>query len=135
MTHPLHKVLIIGVGSIGERHLRCFLATERVEASIFEINAERRQTMTEQYKVRAFATLDEALVEPPQIAIVAVPAHRHVELAIPIAERGIHLLIEKPLSTTLDGIDRLKQTVQQRGLVAGVAYVYRCHPLLTAMRY
>ena len=118
MTHSLHKVLIIGVGSIVVRHLRCFLATERAEASIVEINAERRQSIAEQYNVRAFATLDEALVEPLQIALVAVPAHRHVELAIPLAERGIHLLIEKPLSTTLDGIYRLKQTVQQRGLVA-----------------
>jgi predicted dehydrogenase len=43
-------------------------------------------------------------------------------------------LIEKPLSTTPDGIDRLRQVVRERRLTAAVAYVYRCHPLLGAMR-
>ena len=134
MTQPLHNVLIIGAGSIGERHLRCFLATQRIAASFVEINAELRQTVAERYGVRAFAGLDEALVEPPSVAVVAVPAHLHVAMATQLAERGIHVLIEKPLSTTLENIERLQQTVEQRGVVAGVAYVYRCHPLLTAMR-
>ena len=130
----LHNVLIIGAGSIGERHLRCFLATERVTASFVEINSELRQTIAERYGVRAFAGLEEALIEPPNVAVVAVPAHLHVAMATQLAERGIHILIEKPLSTTLDGVERLQEAVQQRGVVAGVAYVTRCHPLLTAMR-
>ncbi|MAG92683.1 MAG: hypothetical protein CMJ48_02880, partial [Planctomycetaceae bacterium] len=51
-----------------------------------------------------------------------------------LAESGVHLLIEKPLSTDLEGIDALLQTVRQANLTAGLAYVMRAHPALTAMR-
>ncbi len=134
MTQPIHKLLVVGVGSIGERHLRCFLATGRAETIFVEVNAALRQTIAERYSVRGFASLDEALATQPTVAVVAVPAHLHIAIATQLAERGLHLLIEKPLSTTTDGIDRLQQIVRDRGLVASVAYVYRGHPLLTAMR-
>jgi predicted dehydrogenase len=128
-------VLIVGVGSIGERHLRCFRATGRAEVSLVEVNEGLRRTVAERYGVRgAFGDLDAALAERPGVAVIATPAPLHVPLALRLAEEGIHVLIEKPLSTTLDGIDRLRQVVRERGLTAGVAYVYRCHPLLAAMR-
>ncbi len=134
MENLHHKVLIVGVGSIGERHLRCFLATGRVEALFVEVNATLRQTIAERYRVPGFASLDQALATQPTAAVVAVPAHLHIVIATQLAELGLHLLIEKPLSTTTDGIDRLQQIVRDRRLVAGVAYVTRNHPLLTAMR-
>lgn len=129
-----HKLLVVGVGSIGERHLRCFLSTNRVEAVFVEVNPTLRQTIAERYGVRGFSSLEEALVTQPTLAVVAVPAHLHIEIATQLAERGLHLLIEKPLSTSSAGIERLQTIVRERGLTAGVAYVYRSHPLLTAMR-
>ena len=134
MPNILHKLLIVGVGSIGERHLRCFISTGRAEAVFVEVNPALRNTIAERYGVRGFASLEEALVTQPTIAVVAVPAHLHIGIATQLAERGLHLLIEKPLSTSLDGIGRLQTFVRDRGLTAGVAYVYRSHPLLTAMR-
>ncbi|MFM9960143.1 MAG: Gfo/Idh/MocA family protein [Planctomycetaceae bacterium] len=134
MPNILRKLLVVGVGSIGERHLRCFLTTGRVEAVFVEVNAALRQTISERYNVSGFASLDEALATQPTAAVVAVPAHLHIEIATQLAERGLHLLIEKPLSTSTAGIERLQQIVRDRGLIAGVAYVYRSHPLLTAMR-
>ena len=69
----------------------------------------------------------------PDIAVICTPAHLHVPMATPLAEAGIHLLIEKPLSTCLAGIDRLRETIESRHIVCSVAYVYRAHPM-TAMR-
>src|SRR5581483_3380882 len=130
-----HKVLVIGVGSIGERHLRCFQATGRAELSLVEINASLRQAVAERYGIRqAFAELEAALKDRPDAAVIAPPAHLHVTLATRLAEAGVHILIEKPLSTTLAGIERLQQVLHERQRVAAVAYVYRCHPLLAAMR-
>lgn len=134
MPSLIHKLLVVGVGSIGERHLRCFLSTGRVEAVFVEVNASLRQTISERYDVRGFASLDEALTTQPTIAVVAVPAHLHIVIATQLAERGLHLLIEKPLSTSFDRIERLQNVVRDRELIAGVAYVYRSHPLLVAMR-
>ena len=129
-----HHVLIIGVGSIGERHLRCFQQTGRCEASFVEINDTLRQTISQRYGVRGFSSLEDAMAQRPDVAVLCTPAHLHVPMATKLADAGIHLLIEKPLSTSLDGIDRLRETVERRGIACSMAYVYRAHPVLTAMR-
>ncbi len=129
-----HRVCVIGVGSIGERHLRCFQQTGRCELSFVEINDALRQTIAERYGVRGIARLDEAVSQRPDVAVVCTPAHLHVPMATQLAEAGIHLLIEKPLSTELDGLARLREAVAFRGVTCGVAYVYRAHPVLTEMR-
>lgn len=129
------KVLIIGTGSIGERHLRCFQATGRAALCFVEINAGLRQTIAERYGVSAaFADLDSALAGRPDVAVICTPAHLHVPMAQRLVEAGVHVLIEKPLSTSLEGIDRLQQTIADKQVVAGVAYVYRSHPHLKAIR-
>src|SRR5262245_18687180 len=126
-----HKVLVIGVGSIGERHTRCFLATGRAELTICETNAALRQQVAERYRLpSAHADLEAALAERPDLAVVCTPAHLHIPMALRLAEARVHLLIEKPLSTSLEGIARLRQLVRDRRLVTAVAYVYRVHPAL-----
>lgn len=134
MPKPL-KVLIVGVGSIGHRHLRCFQATGRVELSLCEVNQELRDRIAREYGVqRAYASLDAALADRHDAAVVATPANFHVSMATRLAEAGIHVLLEKPVSTSLEGIDALRKTVAERGVVAAVAYVYHAHPVVQAMR-
>jgi predicted dehydrogenase len=129
------NVLIIGVGSIGQRHLRCFQATGRVRASICEVNAELREQVARTQGIdRAYAGLDEALADRPDAAVVTTPAHLHVPMAIQAAEAGAHLLVEKPLGTNLVGLERLAVIVRQRRLTAAVAYVQRANPIFQAMR-
>ena len=128
-------VLIVGVGSIGERHLRCFQATGRVRLSLCDTNDELRRRVAEQYGIsRTYASLEAALADRHLAAVIATPAHLHVPMAIRLAEVGTHLLIEKPLGTSLDGTDRLKNELRTRRLAAAVAYVLRGHPALEAMK-
>lgn len=130
----MHRTLILGVGSIGERHLRCFLATGRAEAGIVEPNPELRRKVAEKYGVKQqFAGVDEALGGGFDTAVVASPANTHIPLSTRLAGAGIHLLIEKPLSTSTDGIDALRRTLAGRSLVSAVAYVWRAHPLFRAV--
>ncbi len=130
-----HRVLVIGVGSIGERHLRCFRATGRADLALVEVRDAVRRLVADRYGIEhAFADLDAALAHRPSVAVIATPAPLHVAMATRLAEAGVHILVEKPLSVGLDGIDRLQDVVQKRGVTAAVAYVYRCHPLLAAMR-
>jgi predicted dehydrogenase len=131
----LKKVLIVGVGSIGLRHLRCFQATRRAKLSICETNAALRDKVAgEQPVERAYADLDQALGDSFDAAVIATPANLHVPMALRLAEAEMHLLIEKPLSTSVDGIDRLRAVLARRRLVAMVAYVLRAHPSLRSMR-
>ena len=126
---------MIGAGSIGERHVRCFLATGRADVSILETQAETRLRVTARYPLAgSFEDLEKALENPPQVAVIATPAPLHVPLALRLANAGIHLLIEKPLSISLAGIDELAAIALDQRLTVGVAYVYRVHPVLAAMR-
>ena len=135
MADHKHRILIIGVGSIGERHLRCFQQTGRADVAICEINHDLRKQVADRYGIRdAYADLDAALESEFDAAVIAVPAHLHVPFALRLAAENKHLFIEKPLSTSLDGVPVLERAVQDRGLVASVGYVWRNHPALKSMR-
>ena len=135
MPEEARNVLVVGVGSIGERHLRCFQATGRANLSLCEIDGELRRRIAERYGItRSYADLEGALAHSHDAAVIATPAHLQIPMALRLAEAGMHLLIEKPLSTGLDGLDALEETLARRNLVAAVAYVLRQHPALRAMR-
>lgn len=131
----MRRVLVVGVGSIGERHVRCFAATGRARISVCEVNAELRRTVAERYSVAdAFASIESGLAASPEVVVICTPAHLHVPMARAAVRTGAHVLVEKPLSTNFDGVTGLLREVEGRGTVAGVAYVYRAHPALAAMR-
>lgn len=129
------KILIVGVGSIGQRHLRCFQRTGRATLGICTRNAELRQRVSAQYGITAVhADLESALAAGYDAAVICVPAHLHVPIALRLARAGVHLLIEKPLGTNLEGIAKLDAAIRHQKLVAAVAYVYRAQPALEAMK-
>jgi predicted dehydrogenase len=129
------KVLVIGVGSIGERHTRCFQRIGRADVSICEINDGLRAQIADRYGLtNAFGKWDEALASEFDAAVICTPAHLHIPMAIEIARLKRHLLIEKPLSINLDRVDELKQLVDSSGVAVMVAYVMRVHPALEAMK-
>ena len=135
-TDQRTSLLVIGLGSIGERHLRCFQATGRVEATVCEIDSDLRGRIVERYGVtHAHADLETALSgNEYDAAVIATPAHLHIPMAKRLAESGVNLLIEKPLSTSLKGVEELEKLVRRQGLVVAMAYVLRCHPSLRLMR-
>lgn len=130
------NVLVIGCGSIGERHARCIQQTGRANVGISETNANLASAVGARYGIDLlFEDLDTALAARKwDAAVIAAPAHVHVPIATTLVTRGVHVLCEKPLSVTYDGVDELIVKAHQAGIVAGVAYVHRAHPMLTAFR-
>jgi predicted dehydrogenase len=134
MSQP-KSILIVGVGSIGHRHLRCFQQTGRARLAICELNAELREQSARQYGIeRTYADLDAALADHHDAAVINTPAHLHVPMAIRLAEAGTHVFIEKPLSTSLAGVEQLIGAVEGRGVASAVAYVLRAHPLAQTVK-
>lgn len=134
MSRPL-GVLVVGAGSIGERHARCFAATGRARLALCEINPDLGQTVAKRYTIaEVHEHYETALAAGPDVVVIATPAHLHVAMAAAAVRAGAHVLVEKPLATSLDGVDDLIALVAERRVTAGVAYVYRCHPALAAMR-
>lgn len=153
MTAERSSVLVIGVGSIGERHLRCFQATGRADVAFVELNEGLRSTIAQRYGVAGFANMESALsksgmstststglglglgmAKKRPVAVVATPANTHIAIATQLVEAGFNVLIEKPLSTCMTVVEELQQLVRDRSAVVGVAYVFRSFPSLAQMR-
>ncbi len=131
----MKRILVIGGGSIGERHVRCFQRTCRADVTLCELNDTVRERVTQTYDLRqSFASLDDALSETHDAAVICTPAHLHVPMAMQLAERGVGLLIEKPVSVSLDGVDELTAFVSEQRVPTAIAYVLRSHPALIEMK-
>lgn len=130
-----HRILIIGAGSIGERHLRCMQATGRAECGICEPADARRAEIADRYKpAGAYGSLDEALGDSWRAAIIAAPAQTHIPIARQVIAAGLDAYIEKPLAVTDEGVDELAAEAEAAGRTIDLAYVYRAHPAIVAMR-
>lgn len=125
-------VLVVGGGSIGERHLRCFQQIG-CPVALCESNADRRRQISEQYELpHSYAALAEACERRWLGIVIATPAHLHVEHAAQAALATDALLIEKPLATQLAEAERL--TTITAGKTVQVAYVLRHHPATQHVR-
>lgn len=125
------RVLIVGYGSIGQRHLRIVRETSPQS----DVRVLRREPgATAAGADGCFSSLDEALAFAPQVAIIANPAPFHVRVALALARRGCHLLVEKPLSDTPEGVSELLTAAEECGIVLQVAYNLRFSPSLRDFR-
>ncbi|MEZ6054277.1 MAG: Gfo/Idh/MocA family oxidoreductase [Planctomycetaceae bacterium] len=131
----MKRILVVGGGSIGERHVRCFGRTGRADVALCEMNDAVRERVAQTYDLRAsYASLEDALNDTHDAAVICTPAHLHVPMAMQLAERGIGLLIEKPVSVSLEGVDELAAFVNEKQVPTAVAYTLRAHPALIAVK-
>ena len=101
----IERVLIVGFGSIGKRHLR--LARDLLPKADIRILRHQVDFTVPELANGCFSTLDEALAFAPRIAVIASPASFHMVSAQPLAEAGVHLLVEKPLAANVEGVQAL----------------------------
>lgn len=128
---PLN-ILVVGGGSIGERHLRCFQQIGCTVA-LCETNKERRDEIGREYRVeQTFAAVAEAARQSWDGVAICTPANLHVEHVIALAPVAPAFLIEKPLCTRGEDLPRLRTAA--RGKVVQVAYVLRAHPATQFVR-
>jgi len=131
-VNDLMKILVIGTGSIGQRHARNLLNLYNdVDLIAFRSgNIERKPGVS----VREYHSLDQALEERPIAAIISNPTSLHIPMALKVAEAGVNLFIEKPVSNNLVGIERLQRIVEEKNLTVMVGYCLRFHPLLKKIK-
>lgn len=131
----IKRILVVGCGSIGERHVRCFLRTGRVRVAACDINADLLKKVAGEYQVSAFPDVKEALAaERFDGVVVCTPAHTHIEFALLALHAGAAVLIEKPLSTSLSGVSELKAEAARLKQFVAVAYVLHFAPSLAGAR-
>lgn len=126
------KFLIVGLGSIGRRHLRNLMALGEDDILLVRTG---RATLPDD-DLSGFPVemdLQAALSQHPGAVIVSNPTALHLDIAIRAAEAGCHLLIEKPVSHNMERIDDLKAGVARGGGKVLVGFQFRFHPGLRQM--
>lgn len=121
------KFLVAGVGSIGKRHLANLLSLGVQDIMVCEPMDERRQEIEGEYSVRSFSKYSQALAQRPEVVLICTPTSRHINYALEAAEQGCHLFIEKPISDSLDGVDKLIRLTEERKLTTLVGCNFRFH--------
>lgn len=121
------KFLIAGLGSIGRRHLRNLQALG--EQDIILLRSNNSTLPDDDLVGMPFETdLAAALAHKPDAVIISNPTAHHLNVAIPAAQAGCHLLIEKPISHTWDRIEELQSAVDISGSQVLVGFQFRFHP-------
>ena len=124
---PGLRILVIGCGSIGQRHIGNLIRLEAGELIAHDVDAARRDAVKSQFGVGVVASLEEAWERAPGVVLVTAPTQWHVRLAREAAQHGCHLFVEKPLSHNLDGVEALCGDVERRELVTLVGCNMRFH--------
>jgi predicted dehydrogenase len=124
------KFLIAGLGSIGRRHFRNLIALGEKDIVLLRT---RKGTLPDDeltgYPVET--DLTEALKKhKPEAVIVANPTSMHLDVAVPAAETGCHILLEKPVSHSLERLDILQKAAEKSGSKILVGFQFRYHPTL-----
>lgn len=126
------KILICGVGSIGERHIKNLLSLGEKDVSVLRRGPKKLRTINKTLKT--FTNIYEAIDSKPEIAFITNPTSLHVPLAIELAKTGCHLFIEKPLSSSTKGLDTLVKIAKRKGIIIQMGFMMRYHPAFMQIR-
>ncbi len=121
------KFLIVGMGSIGRRHLRNLSKLGERDFILLRSN----QSSIPDDDLSNFVTendIEKALAHKPDAVIISNPTALHLEVGIPAAKAGCHLLLEKPVSHSKEMLEEFSHSVEVGGGIVLVGYQYRFHP-------
>lgn len=135
------QVLVVGYGSIGKRHVKNLLNLDNIEKiTVCSKIKPIQKEVNDNGKVDFVESFDylinyQSLHLPVDFAIIANETYKHVDTAILLAERGIHLFIEKPISHNLERVEILKEVADLKKLKIFVAYNLRFLGAIQKIKY
>jgi len=130
----VRSALIIGAGSIGQRHA-LNLKTLGIHVSLFDTDHETLIRVCSEGEYTRCYDLNAALCNDQiDLALICTPNHLHIPIAQKVADAGINLFIEKPLSHSLEGVQTLIDTVKKKNLYATVGFMLRYDPCLLHLK-
>ena len=135
MKKKVDTVLVVGLGSIGRRHIGII---SNIFPKINIIALRHKQCEKEDIKslglYKCVTSIDEAIATKPQIAIIANPATKHIETAKALALHGVNIMVEKPISTNSKDAQELVDICNNNNINLAVAYNLRFLPSLICFK-
>lgn len=134
---PLEKeklrVGVVGVGHLGSYHVQKYAALEEADlVGVMDVDRVRAEEVARRYDTRAFENLDELLDQVEAVSL-AVPTEKHFTEARKILSRNIHLLVEKPITYSVEHASQIVKEARDRALVLQVGHVERFSPPVIKM--
>src|SRR5437588_9756802 len=131
------RTAVIGVGHLGKQHARIhatlFGEGRSQFLSVCDIDNARANEIAQQHNVRAVTSWQELIGSVDAVSL-AVPTESHYEIACALLEAGIHVLVEKPISRTLEEADRMIAAANKSGAILQVGHAERFNPAMMALR-
>jgi predicted dehydrogenase len=120
---------VVGVGYLGQHHARIYAELEQCElAGIFEVDPERGKEIADKHGCPVFTNLDELAAVCDAISVV-VPTDKHCEVALPLLEKGCHLLIEKPLCVSSAEAETILEAANRNNCLIQVGHIEHYNPV------
>ena len=128
------KVGIIGVGYLGMQHARITSYLEEAElAALADIDFKKALTIGNRHGVKYYQNYEDMLDEI-DAGIVATPTSEHFRISMNLLERGKHVLVEKPITETIEQAERLVEKARENGLILQVGHLERFNPAVQALK-
>ncbi len=128
------KVGVIGVGHLGQHHVKHFASLIGADLrGIYDLDSTRANKIAKKYKTKSYNTVDELLSTCDALSIVT-PTTQHAEIAEHCIKNGKHVFIEKPITKTVAEADYLLSLTKKNGTVIQVGHIERLNPALLALK-
>lgn len=130
------RAAVIGVGTIGRHHARVYSELDDVElVGVADPDEARRSAAARRHRVPAYASYQELLDnQRPDVITVAVPTVLHREVTLAALDRGVHVLVEKPIAATVAEAQELIDRRARTGLTLAVGHVERFNPAVIELK-
>jgi predicted dehydrogenase len=130
MNNKQLKVGVVGVGALGRFHTKFYSENTNAELiGIYDANPEVAKRISEEFNVKVFFTIEQ-LADACDGLSIAVPATLHHIIALPLLKMKKHLLMEKPLATTVEQAGELVAMAEENNLVLEVGHTERYNPIM-----
>jgi predicted dehydrogenase len=127
------RVGVVGAGALGRHHVRILKELPGVELVGFsDVDPEVAGRVSAELGVAAFPELAE-LADRVEAAVLAIPTVDHCAVGLELLDRGLHLLVEKPIAATVEQADALVERAAAGGLVLAVGHVEFFNPAVQAL--
>lgn len=127
------RIGVVGTGGLGRHHARILSELADVEmVGVYDIRPEVAEEIARQHDLRAWPSL-EALAEATEALVLAIPTVSHAEVGADLLRRGHHVLIEKPMATSLEEADAILEAAAAGGGVLAVGHVEFYNPAVQAL--
>ena len=128
------KVGVVGAGHLGQHHLRIYSELPEAELiGIYDIDLTKAKEKSEEFKTTYFKKLDDLLEKSEAVSLV-VPTSFHFSVAEEIIKNGVNLLIEKPITQTVNQAEKLIQMAKGKNLTLQVGHIERFNPAFKAIQ-